>query len=173
MIWPYLFTSKGIKHWTVCDDAAACEAITFRARESISEVEHQIEDHLSQCEDCRLSMETLIGQDWWSHVTHHLKDDEYSSIDAGHTESCVAAVHDAEATSDSLLQTVSAVSNQEMINLLDPPKHPEMLGRIGPFDISEVIGQGGMGIVFKAFDHELNRSVGFIDVHFSKKSINC
>lgn len=44
-------------------------------------------------------------------------------------------------------------------NLLDPPSHPEMLGRLGRYEIERCIGSGGMGVVFKGFDSELNRPV--------------
>ncbi len=43
--------------------------------------------------------------------------------------------------------------------LLSPPSHPEMLGRIGRYEVERRIGSGGMGVVFKAFDTELNRPV--------------
>lgn len=34
-----------------------------------------------------------------------------------------------------------------------------MLGRIGRYEVERLIGVGGMGVVFKAFDTELNRPV--------------
>jgi eukaryotic-like serine/threonine-protein kinase len=43
--------------------------------------------------------------------------------------------------------------------LLAPPSHPEMLGRVGRYEVERLIGSGGMGIVFKGFDTELNRPV--------------
>ena len=47
----------------------------------------------------------------------------------------------------------------EWVRILDPPSHPEMLGRIDEFEVESKIGQGGMGIVLKGFDRELNRAV--------------
>lgn len=43
--------------------------------------------------------------------------------------------------------------------LLSPPVHREMLGRLGRYDVEKLIGSGGMGVVFRAFDTELNRPV--------------
>jgi serine/threonine protein kinase len=43
--------------------------------------------------------------------------------------------------------------------LLSSPTHPEMLGRLGRYEVERLIGSGGMGVVFKAFDTELNRPV--------------
>jgi serine/threonine protein kinase len=44
-------------------------------------------------------------------------------------------------------------------DFLPPALHPELLGRLGRYDIEQLIGAGGFGIVFKAYDSELRRVV--------------
>jgi serine/threonine protein kinase len=53
----------------------------------------------------------------------------------------------------------SAVDAATVKELLAAPSHPEMLGRLGRYEIERIIGCGGMGIVLKGFDSELNRPV--------------
>src|SRR5262245_14723477 len=42
---------------------------------------------------------------------------------------------------------------------LGPPDRPGHLGKLGAFQVIKVLGQGGMGIVFQAFEPALNRMV--------------
>src|SRR5690606_8598234 len=37
--------------------------------------------------------------------------------------------------------------------------HPELLGRIGRYELEQLVGRGGMGLVFRAYDTELHRIV--------------
>ncbi len=53
--------------------------------------------------------------------------------------------------------TVDADEND--LNFLAPPTQPGHLGRLGHYDVLEVLGRGGFGIVLKAFDTTLHRMV--------------
>src|SRR5262249_20536999 len=45
------------------------------------------------------------------------------------------------------------------LDFLEPSRKPGALGRLGHYEVLEVIGQGGMGIVLRGFDEKLQRIV--------------
>jgi len=47
----------------------------------------------------------------------------------------------------------------EALAFLTPSARPDSLGRIGHYEVLQVLGQGGFGIVFRAFDDVLHRIV--------------
>lgn len=47
----------------------------------------------------------------------------------------------------------------EPIDFLEPPLRPDSLGRLGHYEILQLVGRGGFGIVFRAFDDILQRVV--------------
>jgi WD40 repeat protein/serine/threonine protein kinase len=46
-----------------------------------------------------------------------------------------------------------------VLDFVSPPRRPDSLGRLGHYEVLEVVGHGGMGIVMRAFDEKLHRVI--------------
>ncbi|QEG43084.1 protein kinase domain-containing protein [Roseimaritima ulvae] len=135
---------------TSCDDLAL-DALLDADEASIHSGENlaDVAQHVESCSRCqsRLSQRAADDQQW-DQLQQWLSPDEL----------------DSEIDTDSLgvptcWQRPTAWTESMAKALLSQPLHPEMLGRIGRYDVERLIGSGGMGVVFKAHDTELHRPV--------------
>ncbi|MGO9111323.1 MAG: protein kinase domain-containing protein [Thermoguttaceae bacterium] len=117
------------------------------------EREEILHRHLDECEACFAALEQMAG---------------------GEAECRKAA---ALLTSDELDQDVPSREEWSdvdfMVDHLEPAEEPGVLGRLGGYDVLEIIGRGGMGVVLKGFDPELKRCVAIkvLSPHLAQSSL--
>ncbi len=120
----------------------------FVQRTTTADEERELELHLTQCAACRSRLSTLTASpEVWDKASEYLRDDLHDSdSQVGSSSSNGGYEH--------LSQNIRSV-----LESLAPTDDPAMLGRIDGYEISGVIGSGGMGVVLKGLDRSLNRVV--------------
>lgn len=109
------------------------------------------EQHIAECVTCRSEIESMIADSrWWDDARHSL------AASATHV---AASLRDAVGINADAASLGETRLRENVLNLLGPTDDPNMLGRIGQYEITGLLGQGGMGAVFKGFDRSLNRFV--------------
>ncbi len=109
--------------------------------------------HLEFCTRCQARLAELAGSgDEWTEVKQSLTVDE---MDRQIEDEQVEHDWNTSVYRGRPIAWTDSLASQ----LLAPPSHPEMLGRLGRYEVERVIGAGGMGVVFKAYDSELNRPI--------------
>jgi serine/threonine protein kinase len=127
-----------------CDDAPL-EALL--RHDHASEPSEELLAHVETCTRCQERLSELAGPAaMWYGVKVAI-----SEAVSSDQQRCFPPVN----LEQSAIHWTESMAKQ----LLSPPTHPEMLGRLGRYEVERLIGSGGMGVVFKAFDTELNRPV--------------
>jgi serine/threonine protein kinase len=100
----------------------------------------------------RKQVETLLA--------NHFRSGEFLDVPAA--EQIKAAARDdqtLDAAADARPAEMNPEDESEGLHFLTPSDRPDSLGRLGHYEILQVLGKGGFGIVFRAFDDVLQRVV--------------
>lgn len=99
------------------------------------EASSQLARHLEQCVKCREEIESQAGGPWWKGVRPLIRG---------------TGSEDSE----------RIVPTQETdLGFLSPADNADHIGRFGPYQVLGVLGKGGMGVVLKAWEPTLRRTV--------------
>jgi serine/threonine protein kinase len=117
--------------------------------------ESQFIEHLDHCDSCRRLLEESAGGDQAVATARSC----LMFADATDAFPC-NALGDSHVLSEMPGPSMkkSAIITTAL-SLLSPSDDPASLGRIGQYEVRSVIGRGGFGIVFKAYDRALSRNV--------------
>ena len=111
--------------------------------------------HLDQCDSCRVLLQQAAADaGTWSEFESALKDEPHDSVRLGSTVRTSTV-----GIPDDLAQVDGSSLVQHVLSMLAPTDDPEMLGRLGAYEVSGVIGSGGMGVVLKGHDRSLDRTI--------------
>ncbi len=112
-------------------------------------IETDLAEHLETCDDCRDYMLAQTAEpEQWTEARELLRPTEFD-----------IAVTAEFSVGGNVGDAASARPIQAVLDLLAPSDDPHRLGRLGCYEISGVIGAGGMGVVLKAIDPSLDRVV--------------
>ncbi len=117
------------------------------------EAEAVFADHIANCVQCQKWLEEDSGDVWsWQMATHLIHAPQRISANEPYLYQIPT---DLDSDASAINVDIASLAK----SCLAPTDDPRFIGRLGAYEIAGVIGRGGMGMVLKAFEPQLNRFV--------------
>src|SRR5208283_4267081 len=145
----------GIEMTSPCSVALLESALTGELPPDRAE---SLNRHLEECEACTAALEQMAGGPaLWQEAAAMMAEDELDDALSGYLHAGGDEWSNADFT----------------VEHLEATDEPNVLGRLGGYDVLEIIGRGGMGVVLKGFDRELKRCVAIkvLAPHLAQNSL--
>src|SRR5262245_38992626 len=109
-----------------------------------AEERERYERHLETCRDCQARLDTAEGQpEMLRRIGREVGDPTHVVFDPALTQ-----------VMERLLESKPSTGTADL-SFLRPTAREGLLGTLGDYEVTEVIGRGGMGIVLKAYEPAL------------------
>jgi WD40 repeat protein/serine/threonine protein kinase len=116
----------------------------------------ELASHLESCSDCRARLEAMSGVDASPpEIGEALADEGHT----GHVPDLVARLKAERGKRTRAADQSTTAETGIALNFLTRSDSSHYLGLLGEYEVIEVIGRGGMGVVLKAHDPRLDRIV--------------
>jgi len=149
-----------MKIQTPCPPKEALEQLLTDS--SVETPQSEVVEHVGECSGCQQRLEMLAdSQSRIIELVAHIDQSIPTSESAYWPALKAAKQFDDPALQQTFVprSTPTPPPTGDGLEFLEPSDDPAFLGRLGHFDITRLIGRGGMGLVFEAHDKYLHRTV--------------